>query len=141
MYVLIEVYISGRPRPIAIKQPGPEFIKLEYSLKLKIKRSDWLLADTCPQTANHCAYFEFETVLKFYNLETSSLLLSEMIAKLELTLRTTLKTLKTEIKHKTPLQSKGCKSSFKSLRTRMEESELNTLDLWGQFKPQNRVTS
>ena len=25
----------------------PEVIKLEYSLKLKIKRNDWLLADTC----------------------------------------------------------------------------------------------
>ena len=24
--------------------------------------------DTCPQAANHCAYFAFETVLKFYNL-------------------------------------------------------------------------
>ena len=36
---------------------GPEVIKLEYSLKLKIKRNDWLLADTCPQAANHCALF------------------------------------------------------------------------------------
>ena len=24
---------------------------------LKIKRNDWLLADTCPQAANHCALF------------------------------------------------------------------------------------
>ena len=32
--------------------PGPEFIKLEYSLRLKIKRNDWLLADICPQAAN-----------------------------------------------------------------------------------------
>ena len=38
-------------------KPGLEVIKLEYSLKLKIKRNDWLLADTCPQTANHCALF------------------------------------------------------------------------------------
>ena len=30
---------------------------LEYSLRLKIKRNDWLLADTCPQAANHCALF------------------------------------------------------------------------------------
>ena len=34
-----------------------EVIKLEFILRLKIKRSDWLLADTCPQTANHCALF------------------------------------------------------------------------------------
>ena len=27
--------------------PGPEVIKLEYGLKLKIKHNDWLLADTC----------------------------------------------------------------------------------------------
>ena len=37
--------------------PGLEVIKLEYSLKLKIKRNDWLLADTSPQAANHCALF------------------------------------------------------------------------------------
>ena len=38
---------------------GPDFevIKLEYSLKLKIKRNDCLLADTCPQATNHCALF------------------------------------------------------------------------------------
>ena len=40
---------------------GLEVIKLEYSLKLKIKRNDWLLADlladTCPHAANHCALF------------------------------------------------------------------------------------
>ena len=34
-----------------------EVIKLEYSLRLKIKRNDWLLADTCPQSANHCPLF------------------------------------------------------------------------------------
>ena len=37
--------------------PGLEVIKLQYSLRLKIKRNDWLLADTCPQAANHCALF------------------------------------------------------------------------------------
>ena len=42
---------------------GPEALtwpcgyKLEFILKLKIKRNDWLLADTCPQAANHCALF------------------------------------------------------------------------------------
>ena len=37
--------------------PGLEVIKHEFILKLKIKRNDWLLADTCPQTANHWALF------------------------------------------------------------------------------------
>ena len=36
---------------------GLEVIKLEFILRLKIKRYDWLLADTCPQSANHCALF------------------------------------------------------------------------------------
>ena len=45
------------------KQPGLNVIKLEFILRLKIKRDDWLLADKCLQAANHCA------VLKFYNLE------------------------------------------------------------------------
>ena len=38
-------------------KPGLKVIKLEYSPRLKIKRNDWLLADTCPQGANHCALF------------------------------------------------------------------------------------
>ena len=38
-------------------ESGLEVIKLEYSLKLKIKRNDWLLADTCLQAANQCALF------------------------------------------------------------------------------------
>ena len=38
-------------------RPGLEVINLEYKLRLKIKRNDWLFADTCPQTANHCALF------------------------------------------------------------------------------------
>ena len=38
-------------------QSGLKVIKLKYSLKLKIKCNDWLLADTCPQAANHCALF------------------------------------------------------------------------------------
>ena len=40
--------------------PGPtwpEVLKLEFTFKLKIKCNDWLLADTCPQAANHCALF------------------------------------------------------------------------------------
>ena len=52
---------------------GLEVIKLECSLKLKIKRNDWLLADTCPQARVRkqsiiALYFEFENELKFYNL-------------------------------------------------------------------------
>ena len=39
------------------QMPGLKVIKLEYKLRLKIRRNDWLLADTCPQTANHCALF------------------------------------------------------------------------------------
>ena len=37
--------------------PGLEVIKLEFILKLKIKHNDGLLADTYPQTVNHCALF------------------------------------------------------------------------------------
>ena len=37
-------------------KPGLKVMKLlEFILKLKIKRNDWLLVDTCPQAANHCA--------------------------------------------------------------------------------------
>ena len=40
-----------------IWRPGLKVIKLEYILRLKIKRNDWLIADTCPQAANHYALF------------------------------------------------------------------------------------
>ena len=36
---------------------GLGVIKLEYSLRLKIKCNDWLLADTRPQAANKCPLF------------------------------------------------------------------------------------
>ena len=49
--------------------PGLEVIKLEYSLKLKIKCNDWLLVDTCHKQPIIALYFEFENELKFYNLE------------------------------------------------------------------------
>ena len=39
------------------RRTGLDVIKLENGLRLKIKRNDWLLADTCPQAANHCALF------------------------------------------------------------------------------------
>ena len=40
-----------------VMSPGLEVINPEYSLRLKIKLNDLLLADTCPQAANHCALF------------------------------------------------------------------------------------
>ena len=42
---------------VSDKETGLEVIKLEFILRLKIKHNDWLLADTCPQSANHCALF------------------------------------------------------------------------------------
>ena len=48
---------------------GLEVIKLEYSLRITIKRNDWLLADTCVHKQPIIAvYFESENELKFYNL-------------------------------------------------------------------------
>ena len=32
-------------------------LQLEFILELKIKRNDWLLADTCPQAANRYTLF------------------------------------------------------------------------------------
>ena len=52
-----------------VQKTGLEVIKLELTFKLKIKRNGWLLADTCPEADNHCAFFEFENELKFYNFE------------------------------------------------------------------------
>ena len=42
---------------VSVICPGLEVINLEASLRLKIKRNDWLLVDTCPQAANHCTSF------------------------------------------------------------------------------------
>ena len=56
-------------KSLRLMTPDLEVIKLEYSIKLKIKRNDWLLVDTCPQATNHCALFLFENELKFYNLK------------------------------------------------------------------------
>ena len=41
----------------AQESPGLDVIKPEYSLRLKIKRNDWLLANTCLQAANRCVLF------------------------------------------------------------------------------------
>ena len=30
--------------------------KLEFILRLKIKGNDWLIKDTCPKAAKHCAF-------------------------------------------------------------------------------------
>ena len=49
--------------------PGLEVIKLEFILRLKIKRNDWTLVHKQPIIA---LYFESETVLKFYSLEARS---------------------------------------------------------------------
>ena len=42
---------------------GLEVIKLEFILRLKIKRNDWLIADTCPQAANHWFVCLFDLIL------------------------------------------------------------------------------
>ena len=42
---------------IIMLEAGLEAIKFEFILKLKIKRNDWLLVDTCPQAANRYALF------------------------------------------------------------------------------------
>ena len=44
---------------------GLEVIKLEYSLRLKIKRNDWLLAVTCRKQPIIALYFESENELMF----------------------------------------------------------------------------
>ena len=44
-------------RCVIVVFTGLEVMNLEYSLRLKVKRNDWLLADTCPQAANQCALF------------------------------------------------------------------------------------
>ena len=49
--------------------PGLEVIKLEFILRLKIKNNDWLFATRVRKQSIIPLYFEFETVLKFYNLE------------------------------------------------------------------------
>ena len=36
-----------------IKKFRPQGYKLKFILRLKIKRNDWLLADTCSQAAKH----------------------------------------------------------------------------------------
>ena len=58
-YSAIEGLCMEKPteRRMRLAKAQIEAIKLEFILKLKIKRNDWLLADTCPQAANHCDLF------------------------------------------------------------------------------------
>ena len=49
--------ILGQVCYLIVSIPCLEVIKLEFILRLKIKHYDWLLADTCPKAANHCAIF------------------------------------------------------------------------------------
>ena len=57
MMILWCCIISLEPRSGKSGTSGLEVIKLEYILRLKIKRNDWLIVDTCPQAANHYALF------------------------------------------------------------------------------------
>ena len=58
-------------KAIKEKQPGLEAIKLEYSLRLKIKRNDWLLPDTFqkrnPDYAEMRHTCDMVTTFKHYN--------------------------------------------------------------------------
>ena len=47
---------------------GLEVVELRYSPRLKIKRNDWLLGDTCKQPIL-ALYFESQNELKIYNIE------------------------------------------------------------------------
>ena len=73
--------VTRHRKIIKVRQPGLEVMKLEYSLKLKIKRHKQPII---------VLYLKFETVLKFYNLEANSLFSIKLIAKLERTLSTLL---------------------------------------------------
>ena len=54
---LLTLISSERQVSVQTMRSGLEVIKLKYSLRLKIKHNDWLLADTCPQATNHCDLF------------------------------------------------------------------------------------
>ena len=51
----VSVISESWPLAMLVEETGLEVIKLEFILRLKIKRNDWLIADTCPQAANHYA--------------------------------------------------------------------------------------
>ena len=60
------LYMRGSDVVFVVCPPGLEVIKLEYSLRLKIKRKQPIIA----------LYFESENELKFYNLEARVKLLN-----------------------------------------------------------------
>ena len=57
VFVTFQCGILGQVWFLIVSIPGLEVIKLEFILILKIKHNIWLLADRCPQAANHCALF------------------------------------------------------------------------------------
>ena len=54
--IIAQIFVPLRYTISFITKSCPEVIKREFILKLKIKRSDWLLADMCPQVANRYAF-------------------------------------------------------------------------------------
>ena len=52
----LERSLSGRICTF-ILNPGLEVIKLEFILRLKLKRNDWMLANTRPPAAYYCTLF------------------------------------------------------------------------------------
>ena len=81
LIALVNQFVHGRV-PMAVRKiPGPEVIKLEFILKLKIKRTMigclWTRVRKQPIIA---LYFEFETVLKFWNLGARTGLLREILS-------------------------------------------------------------
>ena len=70
VFVTFPYGVLGQVSVLIALIPGLEVIKLEYSLRLKIKRNHWLLADTRVRKQPIIAlYFESENKLKLYNLE------------------------------------------------------------------------
>ena len=78
---LVNRFVHDRVPTAVRKIPGPKVIKLEFILKLKIKRTMigclWTCVGKQPIIA---VYFEFETVLKFYNLGARTGLLREILS-------------------------------------------------------------
>ena len=58
---------------------GLEVIKLEFILRLKIKLNDWLIADTCPQAANHLAFILSLSLYSSFITSRSGLLIKDAL--------------------------------------------------------------
>ena len=65
---------------LVIRKPGPEIMKAEYNLKLKIKLNNWLSG----KQPIIVPYFEFENERKFYNLKACFLNLQSVKAHAQL---------------------------------------------------------